>query len=155
MAFSPLSSSTAAMGLLIAFATWRALGFAVVILLSGLKSIPRDYYEAAWVDGAHRTPFDLPLVVVHRESVEAGRLLADPPGPVAVEFDDVRFSYPSADKVSLASLEEVSTLDTRGGEEVLHGISFRVELSSYHVFIKAHAHNSLFVWHMGTVFFDA
>ncbi|CAH0185157.1 putative ABC transporter ATP-binding protein TM_0288 [Arthrobacter sp. Bi83] len=53
--------------------------------------------------------------------------VAVPPGPVAVEFDDVRFAYPSADKVSLASLEEVSTLDTRGGEEVLHGISFRVE----------------------------
>ncbi len=50
-----------------------------------------------------------------------------PPGPVSVEFDDVHFAYPSADKVSLASLEEVSTLDTRGGEEVLHGISFRVE----------------------------
>ena len=50
-----------------------------------------------------------------------------PPGPVSVEFDDVRFAYPSAEKVSLASLEEVSTLDTRGGEEVLHGISFRVE----------------------------
>ncbi|WP_285241450.1 ABC transporter ATP-binding protein [Pseudarthrobacter sp. MEB009] len=50
-----------------------------------------------------------------------------PAGPVAVEFDDVRFAYPSADKVSLASLEEVATLDTRGGEEVLHGISFRVE----------------------------
>lgn len=48
-------------------------------------------------------------------------------GPVAVEFDDVRFAYPSADKVSLASLEEVSTLDTRGGEEVLHGVSFRIE----------------------------
>ncbi|MFO7191925.1 ABC transporter ATP-binding protein [Thermocrispum sp.] len=47
-----------------------------------------------------------------------------PAGPVSVEFDDVRFSYPSADKVSLASLEEVATLDTRGGEEVLHGISF-------------------------------
>ena len=46
-----------------------------------------------------------------------------PPGPVAVEFDDVRFSYPSADKVSLASLEAVATLDTRGGEEVLHGVS--------------------------------
>ena len=50
-----------------------------------------------------------------------------PPGPVSVEFDDVRFAYHSAEKVSLASLEEVSTLDTRGGEEVLHGISFRVE----------------------------
>ena len=50
-----------------------------------------------------------------------------PDGPVAVEFDDVRFAYPSADKVSLASLEEVATLDTRGGAEVLHGVSFRVE----------------------------
>ncbi len=45
-------------------------------------------------------------------------------GGVAVEFDDVRFSYPSADKVSLASLEEVAVLDDRGGDEVLHGISF-------------------------------
>ena len=50
-----------------------------------------------------------------------------PAGPAAVEFDDVRFSYPSADKVSLASLEEVATLDSRGGAEVLHGVSFRVE----------------------------
>ena len=31
-----------------------------------------------------------------------------PDGPVSVEFDDVRFAYPSADKVSLASLEEVA-----------------------------------------------
>ncbi|WP_186629951.1 ABC transporter ATP-binding protein [Rhodococcus sp. BP22] len=50
-----------------------------------------------------------------------------PDGPVSVELDDVRFAYPSADKVSLASLEEVSTLDSRGGEEVLHGVSFRAE----------------------------
>ncbi|MGW3352325.1 ABC transporter ATP-binding protein [Nonomuraea rubra] len=50
-----------------------------------------------------------------------------PEGPVSVEFDDVRFAYPSADKVSLASLEEVATLDTRGGVEVLHGVSFRAE----------------------------
>jgi len=50
-----------------------------------------------------------------------------PAGGVSVEFDDVRFGYPAAEKFSLASLEEVSTLDTRGGEEVLHGISFRAE----------------------------
>ncbi|RSN66585.1 ABC transporter ATP-binding protein [Actinomadura sp. WAC 06369] len=50
-----------------------------------------------------------------------------PDGPAAIEFDDVRFSYPSPDKVSLASLEEVATLDTRGGEEVLHGVSFKAE----------------------------
>ncbi|BCJ49752.1 ABC transporter ATP-binding protein [Actinoplanes sp. NBRC 14428] len=50
-----------------------------------------------------------------------------PDGPVAVEFDDVRFGYPAADRVSLASLEDVAKLDTRGGEEVLHGVSFRAE----------------------------
>lgn len=53
--------------------------------------------------------------------------LAVPDGPVTVSVDDVRFTYPSADKVSLASLEEVAELsesDVRGGEEVLHGISF-------------------------------
>ncbi|MEU9734612.1 ABC transporter ATP-binding protein [Streptomyces sp. NPDC048002] len=50
-----------------------------------------------------------------------------PDGPVSVEFTDVRFGYPSADKVSLASLEEVASLDTRGGAEVLRGLSFRAE----------------------------
>jgi ABC-type multidrug transport system fused ATPase/permease subunit len=50
-----------------------------------------------------------------------------PPGPASVEFDHVSFSYPSADKVSLASLESVAVLDTRGGVEVLHDISFRVD----------------------------
>jgi ATP-binding cassette, subfamily B, bacterial len=50
-----------------------------------------------------------------------------PDGPVSVEVNNVRFSYPAADQVSLASLEEVATLDTRGGEEVLHGISFSAE----------------------------
>ncbi|KAF0849453.1 ABC transporter ATP-binding protein [Nocardia caishijiensis] len=48
-------------------------------------------------------------------------------GPVAVELDGVRFGYPSADKVSLASLEDVATLDTRGGVEVLHDVSLRAE----------------------------
>src|SRR5690606_37769839 len=50
-----------------------------------------------------------------------------PPGPDSLEFDHVSFSYPTAEKVSLASLEEVATLDTRGGVEVLHDISFRIE----------------------------
>ncbi len=50
-----------------------------------------------------------------------------PEGPVSLEFDQVRFSYPSAEQVSLASLEEVATLDTRGGVEVLHDISFVAE----------------------------
>ncbi len=50
-----------------------------------------------------------------------------PEGPLSVELDAVRFAYPSAEKVSLASLEEVAQLDARGGEEVLHGVSLRAE----------------------------
>jgi ABC-type multidrug transport system fused ATPase/permease subunit len=50
-----------------------------------------------------------------------------PAGPVSVEFTGVTFAYPSADKVSLASLEEVAKLDARGGVDVLHDVSFRVE----------------------------
>ncbi|MSR98624.1 ABC transporter ATP-binding protein [Arthrobacter sp. BL-252-APC-1A] len=50
-----------------------------------------------------------------------------PQGPLGVEFDDVTFAYPTADKVSLASLEDVAVLDSRGGEDVLHSVSFRVE----------------------------
>ncbi|HZY76327.1 MAG TPA: ABC transporter ATP-binding protein, partial [Jatrophihabitantaceae bacterium] len=45
----------------------------------------------------------------------------------SIEFDDVRFAYPSADEVSLASLEDVAVLDTATPTEVLRGISFRAE----------------------------
>ncbi|KMS83976.1 ABC transporter [Streptomyces regensis] len=48
-------------------------------------------------------------------------------GGVSVEFDDVRFAYPAPESYSLASLEDVATLDHRGGEEVLHGVSFRAD----------------------------
>ncbi|MGW1280746.1 ABC transporter ATP-binding protein [Streptomyces tsukubensis] len=58
---------------------------------------------------------------------EADDARETPGGALSVEFDDVRFGYPSADKISLASLEEVAALDTRGGDEVLKGISFRAE----------------------------
>ncbi len=50
-----------------------------------------------------------------------------PDGLVSVEFDRVRFAYPSADKVSLASLEEVAKLDQRGGVDILHEVSFRAD----------------------------
>jgi ABC-type multidrug transport system fused ATPase/permease subunit len=50
-----------------------------------------------------------------------------PDGPVSVELDGVTFAYPAADKVSLASLEDVAVLDDRLGEEVLHSVSFTVE----------------------------
>jgi ABC-type sugar transport system permease subunit len=48
----PLTSPTAAMITLILVAVWRTLGFAVLILLAGIKAIPAEYYESATVDGA-------------------------------------------------------------------------------------------------------
>jgi len=65
---------------------------------------------------------DLQPLVADRP--DAGEL---PAGPLAVELEDVRFAYPGADQVSLASLEQVAVADRRGGEEVLHGVSLRVE----------------------------
>jgi len=62
-----------------------------------------------------------PLIADAPDAVEV------PAGPVDLELDTVQFAYPSAEKVSLASLEEVATLDTRGGVPVLHGISLRAE----------------------------
>jgi len=62
-----------------------------------------------------------PLITEAEHPVEV------PPGPASVVFDHVTFAYPTADKVSLASLEEVAVLDNRGGVEVIHDVSFRAE----------------------------
>lgn len=63
---------------------------------------------------------DLPALITEKPDATVV-----PPGPVAVELDHVSFGYPTADKVSLASLEEVAELDTRGGVQVIHDVSFR------------------------------
>ena len=47
--------------------------------------------------------------------------------PVSVEFEDVGFRYPSADDVSLASLETVASGDRQAGESVLHNVTFSVQ----------------------------
>ncbi len=52
--------------------------------------------------------------------------IAAPTGQQSLSFQNVSFSYPSAEKVSLASLEEVAVLDKRGGDEVIHDVSFTV-----------------------------
>ncbi len=46
-----------------------------------------------------------------------------PDGPLGVQLEGVSFRYPSADQVSLASLESMSTGDRKAGGPVLHDIS--------------------------------
>jgi ATP-binding cassette, subfamily B, bacterial len=50
-----------------------------------------------------------------------------PRGPARVAFDHVEFSYPTAEEVSLASLESVAVLDRTPSKQVLHDISFVAE----------------------------
>jgi multiple sugar transport system permease protein len=47
-----LNDPNVAMVLLIGVSVWKRIGYAVIILLAGLKSIPDDYEEAARIDGA-------------------------------------------------------------------------------------------------------
>jgi ATP-binding cassette, subfamily B, bacterial len=68
------------------------------------------------------------------EVLDLQPMIADAPDAIelpadarSIEFIDVRFSYPSADEVSLASLEDVAALETTAPQEVLHGVSFRAE----------------------------
>ena len=42
----------------------------------------------------------------------------------AIEFENVRFTYPNAQQISLASLEAASLPEVRDSEEILKGISF-------------------------------
>lgn len=48
-------------------------------------------------------------------------------GSRSLEFVNVTFAYPSADQVSLASLESISVPDHAPRHPVLHGVSFRAE----------------------------
>ncbi|WP_022918972.1 carbohydrate ABC transporter permease [Ruania albidiflava] len=49
---TPLLEPASAMVSLILVATWRTLGFAVLLLVAGLKSVDAEIYEAGRVDGA-------------------------------------------------------------------------------------------------------
>ncbi|WP_374969025.1 ABC transporter ATP-binding protein [Terrabacter sp. BE26] len=54
---------------------------------------------------------------------ESPNAVSLPAGPLGVELDRVSFRYPSADEVSLASLESVASGDRRGSGDVLHEVS--------------------------------
>jgi ATP-binding cassette, subfamily B, bacterial len=58
---------------------------------------------------------------------ESPTAISLPSGPVGVEFDQVDFQYPTADEVSLASLEGVARLDSFSSAPILRGVSFSVE----------------------------
>jgi ATP-binding cassette subfamily B protein len=66
---------------------------------------------------------DLKPMIDEKPGARPLPLAADGAAP-AVEFDRVRFRYPGADEVSLASLESIARTDTARGREVLHEVTF-------------------------------
>jgi ATP-binding cassette subfamily B protein len=73
--------------------------------------------------------FERVIEVLDLESMikESPTATSLPTGPVGVELDHVDFRYPTAEEVSLASLEGVAKLDELSSETILHDVSFTVQ----------------------------
>ena len=88
-----------------------ALSNARVDIMSALVSFDRVFevldLQPLIADATDAVPIDLP----DRASA-------------SITFDDVWFSYPTAQEVSLASLEDVAVLDQAPSQDVLKGVSF-------------------------------
>jgi ATP-binding cassette, subfamily B, bacterial len=65
---------------------------------------------------------DLPPMIAEKPDA-----VTIPRGPARIQFDHVDFAYPTADEVSLASLESVASLVHTPNEQVLFDVSFDVE----------------------------
>ncbi|ANY25266.1 ABC transporter ATP-binding protein [Gordonia terrae] len=102
------------------YAPLTALANARVEIMSALVSFERVFEV-----------LDLrPLITDAPDAIAVPGTESGRPVPVSVRFDDVSFGYPAADKVSLASLEEVAQLDNRAGTTVLHHVDLDVPAGS-------------------------
>ncbi len=90
--------------------------------LQGLSNVRVDVMTALVSFDRVFEVLDLPSTV--QERPDAPDL---PLGVGRVEFDDVAFTYPRADQVSLASLETVARVESRDHGQVLHDIRFTAE----------------------------
>ena len=90
--------------------------------LQGLSNVRVDVMTALVSFDRVFEVLDLPSTVAERPGA-----LALPHGASRVEFDAVDFTYPRADEVSLASLENVARLEKRDNGKVLHRIDFVAE----------------------------
>jgi ATP-binding cassette subfamily B protein len=102
--------------------TLIALGTLLLRLLGplqGLSNVRVDVMTALVSFDRVFEVLDLPSLI--QEKPDAVVL---PRTDSSLEFDDVSFSYPRADEISLASLESVARTESRDTGEVLHGVSF-------------------------------
>ena len=134
-----------ALGLVAALATAMVYGFGGVMAVNGLLTVGTLLALAALLARLYapltalsnvRVDIMTALVSFERvfevldlkplieEKADAGPL---PVGPLGVELSSVAFRYPSADEVSLASLETTASGDRNAGEPVLHDVTFTAQ----------------------------
>jgi ATP-binding cassette subfamily B protein len=87
--------------------------------LQGLSNVRIDVMTALVSFERVFEVLDLPTTVPEKEDA-----VALPAGASSIDFDHVRFRYPRADEVSLASLEVVARKESKDTGEVLHDITF-------------------------------
>ncbi len=131
-----------ALGLVAALATAMVYGFGGVMAVDGLLTVGTLLALAALLARLYapltalsnvRVDIMTALVSFERvfEVLDLKPLIEEkqdatslPDGPLEVELESVAFRYPSADEVSLASLETTASGDRKAGEPVLHDVSF-------------------------------
>jgi ATP-binding cassette subfamily B protein len=89
--------------------------------LTALSNVRVDVMSALVSFDRFFEVLDLPPSISERTDA-----VAIPAGASHLEFRDVTFRYPAGDDVSLASLEDVATLDRAMPDPVLRGVSFDV-----------------------------
>ena len=105
--------------------TLVALGILLLRLLGPLQSLSNvrlDIMTALVSFDRVFEVLDLPSTIVERPDA-----IALPRTAASLELDDVRFRYPRAEEISLASLETVARTESRESGEVLRGVSLRAE----------------------------
>ncbi|HEX5117947.1 MAG TPA: ABC transporter ATP-binding protein [Pseudonocardiaceae bacterium] len=87
--------------------------------LIGLSNVQLDVMTALVSFDRVFEVLDLPPMIA--EKPDAAPI---PGGPASIEFEHVDFTYPTADEVSLASLESVAVLEQVASRPVLHDVGF-------------------------------
>ncbi len=113
------ASGTLAVGTVVALAAYLTRLYGP---LTALSNVNVDVMTALVSFERVFEVLDLPPMIDDRPDA-----VALPRGRARIEFDHVDFGYPTADEVSLASLESVAVLDRTPSKQVLHDVSFVAE----------------------------
>ncbi|CAM3238436.1 ABC transporter ATP-binding protein [Nocardioides dubius] len=90
--------------------------------LQGLSNVRVDVMTALVSFERVFEVLDLPSAIVERDDAKRVRS-----GPIGVEFDHVAFTYPTADEISLASLERIARRGSAPSGPVLRDLTFTAE----------------------------